>query len=78
MSMLGIAFAVATGIIIVAWLSTPAPFSRDDTDQPGGKRSGLTLYVDHGTGVEYVGTLMGGLTPRLDASGNIMIRKVQP
>ena len=41
---------------------------RDTTDPPGG-RSGISLYVDSLTGCHYLGTLFGGLTPRLDAEG---------
>jgi len=47
----------------------------DDTDdkRPGelfGKRSGLVLYTDHKTGIQYVkGGLFGGIAPRLDKDG---------
>jgi hypothetical protein len=51
----------------------------DDTDdkRPGemfGKRSGLSLYTDHATGVQYIkGGLFGGTTPRLDKDGKPII-----
>jgi len=36
-------------------------------------RSGLVLYTDHGTGLQYLkGGLCGGITPRVDAEGNHM------
>ncbi len=39
---------------------------RDATDaEKPGPRSGLSVYVDHGTGIEYIATPEGGLTPRL-------------
>ncbi len=73
---MGTVFAVAAGSVIAALLLNYDKLCRDSTDAPGrGGRSGLTLYVDHGTGVEYVSTIMGGLTPRVDAQGRPMVRK---
>jgi hypothetical protein len=48
-----------------------ANWDRDDTDVPKGegRRSGLSLFKDAGTGCEYVG-IFGALIPRVDASGN--------
>ena len=43
--------------------------STDDTDDPNGKHSGMMLYTDHRTGCQYVGTVLGGITPRLDRDG---------
>jgi hypothetical protein len=40
----------------------------DTTDAPG-KSSGLVLYKDAATGVQYVGTVMGGITLRVDRDG---------
>jgi hypothetical protein len=42
---------------------------RDDTDTEDGPRSGVNLRTDHGTGCQYLADPMGGITPRLDASG---------
>lgn len=53
-------------ILLTAWI---VKSSRDDTD--GKDRSGLILYTDHKTGVQYVGTLLGGITPRLNPDGSI-------
>lgn len=45
---------------------------RDDTDSPN-KRSGMGLYTDHKTGLQYLRAgWFGGLTPRLDANGKHM------
>jgi hypothetical protein len=46
----------------------------DDTDNTTTKeRSGLRLYTDYGTGLQYIGGgLFGGITPRLDANGKHM------
>ena len=42
----------------------------DVTDDVENERaSGLILYVDHGTGVHYVGNRMGGLSVRVDVNG---------
>ena len=36
-------------------------------------RSGLTIYVDYETGVQYVGTPSGGITPRIAEDGSILV-----
>lgn len=45
---------------------------RDDTDSKTTRaRSGLSLYTDYGTGLQYIkGGLFGDIHPRLDADGN--------
>ena len=65
--------------IIVIWLLTYAAglHGLDDTDDTDDlmtkKRSGLRLYTDHKTGLQYVGGgFFGGITPRLDEDGNHM------
>jgi len=36
----------------------------------------MTLYVDYQTGIQYVkGGIFGGITPRLDKDGNVMVIK---
>ena len=46
-------------------------FEKDSTDGPK-RRSGLRLYTDHATGVQYVkGGIFGGITPRIDQSGKL-------
>lgn len=40
----------------------------DDTDPVHG-RSGLSIYIDNGTGCQYLGVLVFGITPRLQADG---------
>lgn len=64
-------------IAIVYWAIWAQVFDDwDDTDQPKGtkkrKASGLTIYYDYGTGLQYLCTPFGGITPRLDADGNHM------
>lgn len=52
-------FIIATVLKPVIW-----PPDRDPTDPPGG-RSGLMILTDHETGIEYLTTARGGITPRL-------------
>ena len=48
---------------------------RDDTDSANTrKRSGLSLYTDYGTGLQYIkGGMFGTMIPRLDGEGKHMI-----
>ena len=39
-----------------------------------GKHSELGLKTDYGTGCQYLVTFLGGITPRLDASGKQVCR----
>lgn len=62
--LLSAAFALLFWIAIVQGISNMMGWGVDPTDESGWKRSGLSYYVDHGTGVEYVGTRHGGLMLR--------------
>lgn len=57
-------------IVIVVLLSwTPM----DDTDKSQFSRSGLTLYTDNKTKLQYIKAgMFGNLIPRLDANGKHM------
>lgn len=90
MNVIGIALGVFFGIIIArgAMYETPPSLEIDSgkwyrsdfdvTDDVERKqRSGLTVYIDYSTGIQYVGTSFGGLTPRLDADGNVLTRRVE-
>jgi hypothetical protein len=46
----------------------------DDTDASKWNRSGMRIHTDAKTGVQYLSTAGGGLTPRLNADGSIMRR----
>jgi hypothetical protein len=61
-------------VIMVVLLAIKFGYKRDDTDSKD-DRSGLVLYTDYGTGCQYVGTMFGGITPRLDADGKIVCVK---
>ena len=41
----------------------------DDTDADAWNRSGMRVYTDAKTGVQYLGTVRGGLTLRVDKEG---------
>lgn len=80
-------FAIVIGALIYSAMATPSSpkqlivrkgrwFSADydvTDDISNKKRSGLNVYVDHETGVQYVGTAKGGLTVRVDAIGKPML-----
>ena len=61
--------AVIIGVFIGAVVQN---WERDDTDQdqPGGERSSMTIFTDHGTGCQYLGRAFTALIPRLDKDGN--------
>lgn len=68
-------------IIAISLVANYFRWGFDDTDdkRPGrmfGARSGLTLYTDYATGVQYVKCgLFGGSTPRLDSEGKPIVKK---
>ena len=69
------------GVIIVGLVlavgvhSCTMPY--DDTDDAAnGKRSGVRLTFDYGTGCIYLRTWSGGITPRLDEEGKPMCQKL--
>lgn len=64
---LGFICAMALFITVSKLIGDIVSRGRDGTDQPWG-RSGLKLYTDHATGVQYVGR-GNGVTVRVDASG---------
>ena len=72
---IAIIMAMSTPTVKKAKLNQKYWFSKklDDTDNfTTGARSNLALYIDHGTGVHYIKSPFGSLTPRLDANGNIV------
>jgi hypothetical protein len=59
------------GMVIIDNYFTPDYNSTDNITVK--ERSGLILYTDHGTGLQYIsGGLFGNITPRLDANGKHM------
>ncbi len=59
-------------IVIVVCLFSGKRVIRDDTDPPGGY-SNMRLFTDHATGVQYLGTITGGITPRLNPDGSLHV-----
>jgi len=47
----------------------------DDTDLTRWKRSGVKVKIDYGTGIQYLESRTGYLTPRLNTDGSIMIMR---
>jgi hypothetical protein len=41
----------------------------DDSDAGPWQRSGVSIITDHKTGLQYLSTWTGGITPRVDADG---------
>jgi hypothetical protein len=65
-------FYALASLALAVWVANAFYHAgRDATD--GDKKSGLFLYTDYGTGVQYVGTMYGGLSPRMDKNGKIMV-----
>lgn len=65
------------GLVIVgafALLRNSLGWGVDDTDRDGWNRSGLRLHTDYRTGVQYVATPDGALTPRLGPDGKPLTR----
>ena len=65
---------LAAIVVIVSfiWQRTGLPLiGGDSTDGPT-ERSGLALFVDHGTGCQYLARSFSGVTPRLTADGKPM------
>lgn len=72
MTVTDITVAVALGIVIgvsLLWL-LHFGFKTDSTDNSRWNRSGLAIYTDAKTGLQYLSSSpFGGLTPRLDVHG---------
>jgi len=46
-------------------------------DKINKKRSGLIVYTDYGTGMQYLSTWSGTLIPRLDVDGNHVSKNME-
>jgi hypothetical protein len=69
------AILIAVMVSYLIYMTSDRPY--DDTDDETTEtRSGLTLYIDHGTGCEYIASnAFGQLHPRLDKNGNHICRE---
>lgn len=70
---LGLICAVVLFFFLVQCVGKLFPYGKDDTDSTMG-RSGLRLYTDAKTGVQYVGN-GNGITVRVDAEGNPVVTR---
>lgn len=54
-------------VLVVGWAYSASPLGRDDSDEPGwfGKRSDVKIITDYKTGLQYIVTPRGGITPRV-------------
>lgn len=72
MAVLGcIVFAILCIVILDSTLNPEKAKPKDDTD-PAIGRSGLNLYTDAKTGIQYLGMPRGGLTVRFKNDGTPM------
>lgn len=58
--------------LIIHWATAS---KRDSSDKDEKNRSGLMIRTDHLTGVQYVETPFGGITPRLNPDGSLVVTK---
>lgn len=57
---------IAVVVLLVHWGNS----TQDDSDKSSRERSGLKIFTDHRTGLQYLrGGLFGGITPRLGING---------
>lgn len=57
-------------ILILFFVYLIIPSRKDSSDKSFWNRSGLTIYTDNLTGLQYMkGGMLGGITPRLDENG---------
>lgn len=70
MTVIEIAFGILLGFCLINILQHG--LGTDDTDPSFWNRSGLTVYTDNKTKLQYLSTGSGGITPRLDKFGKHM------
>jgi len=56
-------------VVILNFLFNYFNVNFDSTDNPDGKRSNLSLHIDHRTGCHYLSS-QGGLVKRVDSNGH--------
>jgi len=66
--------AILIGVTSYAGVKHVFQLGKDDTDPEGYQRSGLRLYTDHGTGIQYLSD-GNSITPRLKATGELCIKE---
>ena len=68
---LGMALALLLSILVLQFVGDVFSYGQDNSDPDHG-RSGLRIYTDSKTGVQYVGN-GSGITVRIDANGNPVV-----
>lgn len=64
---------VGAVIVVIAGMGIGSNYMpTDSTDASAELRSDMVIFNDYGTGLQYLGSRRGGLTPRLDADGRHM------
>lgn len=70
---LGMALAILLSILVLQFVGDVFSYGKDNSDPDHG-RSGLRIYTDSKTGVQYVGNGNGnGITVHIDANGNPVV-----
>lgn len=59
-------------LIVLSYVISLLPIGLDDSDKSARKRSDMKIYTDYKTGLQYLGSSKGGLTPRLNVDGTQM------
>ena len=60
-------------LVVILFIYCLANIGRDSADKSFWNRSGMRLYTDAKTGLQYVGGgMFGGIVPRLNRAGNHM------
>ena len=60
-------------ILVITWVLNTMGLMVDDSDLNGFNRSGLRVHTDHKTGCQYLSAVFGGVTPRVDLAGRIIV-----
>ena len=68
-------FFIVGFVWIIHFALDAANVGVDDSDVDGFHRSGVSVVTDARTGLQYLVAPNGGITPRLDARGAVMIDK---
>lgn len=73
---LAVAYILLCGLLVVILLNICGCIKTDDSDIDKWNRSGLRIYTDNKTGVQYL-RAGNALTPRLDADGKLIVEEVK-
>lgn len=60
---------MSIAFVAISMLTLSLRNCNGDSTDSSSEKSGLVLYTDHGTGVQYVGTTFGAIAVRVDRDG---------